>query len=772
MSQPTFIQKIWDRKVPQFLGTYLAVGFGVLQFVEFISRRFSLSSFWVDSYLLMWLLLLPAVGILLYYRGLPPRSSSKVGGWKRWAIYLNFLLVGGLLLLLPGSSATPENSSATETITTTDEAGNDMQRVIPAASAVKRIGIFELENASKNMDENWLGTAYSILLNNGLRQRPELMVFGVRSLNRYYDRYGVVPFTNINLATQWKIAKRANTDYFVRAKYTTNDGAYEILGDLYQTKNGKKVQTLQAVSDNPYSVVDEIKRQIFAYLPPPVVVDNEVTDLPVAALITDNLEALEAFAKGTRQFSQNPGDLPPAIAYFRQSVAADPQCATCLYELADKLYGVGKVDSSVAIITKAAKLAEMLPEREQFGFRSTYYSVTNNIDGYMNVMEKVRQLYPYEYYPYASLVDHYHRTYGVDSAIVLMETAALRSDREMALKKLYSLNLFAENYDRAEEIIKDLDQEFAEEEETQRLYASFYQQTGQLEKARSQLENLIAADPFDLELTTELAKLEISAGNYDRGETLANDILAQATTRTDTIYGWNYLIQAYSGRGEIRRALAELAAYEKLISKDSPINVILNQNINTKISYALKLREPEPLIESFFTEMGKYNAGNVEIYRCYLNLQYGLAFRELPDITQRMEACSSVMEVYGPSVMEISEIVRLLVEQDYTAATQIIDQRLENKSEPLGPEIYLPIYRKAGRTERALELMETARLSRPNYPELQLENARLLIEAGESAKAKNELAKVLETWKNADPDHLLHLEAKKLAAESGMDISL
>jgi hypothetical protein len=66
--------------------------------------------------------------------------------------------------------------------------------------------------------------------------------------------------------------------------------------------------------------------------------------------------------------------------------------------------------------------------------------------------------------------------------------------------------------------------------------------------------------------------------------------------------------------------------------------------------------------------------------------------------------------------------------------------------------------------------MKTARLSRPNYPELQLEHARLLLEKGETDKAKVELEGVLSTWEKADPDHLLNLEAEALATELGMEI--
>ena len=49
MEQPSLFKKLWDRKVPQLLGTYLAVGFGVLQFLEFISRRYDLGGGWVDA---------------------------------------------------------------------------------------------------------------------------------------------------------------------------------------------------------------------------------------------------------------------------------------------------------------------------------------------------------------------------------------------------------------------------------------------------------------------------------------------------------------------------------------------------------------------------------------------------------------------------------------------------------------------------------------------------------------------------------------------------
>ncbi len=60
----SFLQNLWDRKVPQYLGTYFAVGFGLLQFVEFQTRRYDLSAVLVDKYLLVWFALIPAAMLI------------------------------------------------------------------------------------------------------------------------------------------------------------------------------------------------------------------------------------------------------------------------------------------------------------------------------------------------------------------------------------------------------------------------------------------------------------------------------------------------------------------------------------------------------------------------------------------------------------------------------------------------------------------------------------------------------------------------------------
>lgn len=761
MSQPTFIQKLWERKVPQLLGTYLAVGFGVLQFVEFISQRFSLSDYWVDAYLLLWLMLLPAVALLAYYAGLPPATKGE--GWKRWLIYGNLVLAFLLLFLIPGGDAAP----ATQVVVTTDESGATKERIIPAASAVQRIGIFEMRNAEDDPDKDWWGTGYALLLQDDLRQRPEVIIKGVRSLNQRYKKYEVPLFGRVNLATQRKIAERANTDYFIRAEYRIKDDTHEIFGGLYRTRDGEKVRTLETTSYDPFTAIDDLKDQIEAFLPPPIIVDQEALKLPVSALITDSEEALESYTKGIIAFSLNPGDLPPSVAHFRKAVAKDPSCASCFYELADKLYGLGKADSSLILLTRATKLAEVLPEREQFGYRSTLLRVAGQTENHNRLLESVKALYPYEYWPYAFLESHYENSYGIDSAIVLMSQAAALSDRETALTRLYRLYLRAKQFDKAEETIKDLEKEYDSGKETRRRYAELYEKSGQIEKARETLKDMMATDPTNLELPAQLAILEINTGHFESGERILNDIFRRATSRSDSTNAWNYLIRVYAESGRIRKALEELEAYEVYISQDAPVNVILAQDFLTKVDYASRLDDPFPIISKSQEALKDYDSHYINMLDCYAIISLVTKEVEVVGGSEKLEDCQEAIISMGLGVTDLYELAKLILSKDYEAAADHIDQRLANGMEGFSVEASARIQRKAGRLDRALELLEGMLKLRPNAPELLLEKVRIFHDQGNIEGIKEPLRSVLDSWREADPDHTGYQEAKALAESLG-----
>ena len=763
MSDSSFSQKLWSRQVPQLLGTYLAVGFGMLQFVEFMTSRYDFSGAWVDRYLLLWLGLIPAVALLIYYRGFPPAGKGR--GWKRSLLGVNVLIVGFCAFFLPGGPPEAE----TEVVSIVDETGLATQRVIPASSSVQRIAIFDFTSSEDNAETKWWGTAYGLLLNDHLQQRPEILTTTNVALNKQYDRFGAKKFEPINLATQRRIAERAQTDFFVRIEYEISPDGHEANGKLYRTRDGKPVQTLQGAAETVYGVVDQLKAQIVDYLPTLDELNSTSTELPADALITDKPKALESYVNGVIAFAMNAGELDTPAAFYRDCFRIDPNCAACAISLADILYGQGKKDSSVLLLRQATRLAEVLPERRQYNYKATLLSVEGEYESLARLMEDYRKVYPYEYYPYSSLQGYYELNYGLDSAIHLMQTAALVSDREKALTAVYNLQLDAEDFVGAENTIKDLQQEFPDEEMSNRRYAKFYEKSGQVEKARELIKDMMAMDPMNIDLPNQLLQIEQSAGNFEEVKRLALKTMKKASSRTDSTTAWNYLIRSYAGAGQINRALSELDAYEDFLSDIVPRNIFVMRNYGTRSAYLLQTDDYAKVYD-YLDEMATYDPALTEVYYCYLPMQMIEVGIKEEDSLAKLVDCSDELAAISPVYAKLGEAYKAIGREDFTTGVDIIEELSDNKQDVLSPAISARFNRLAGRYDRALELINKALKTQQNDPIVLLEYAMIKHSMGDLTTAKKALTIPLKTWADADDNFRNKRKAIDLAEELGLAV--
>jgi TolB-like protein len=75
---PGLGQDLLKRRVPQILGIYLAVGWGVLEFVDWLIGRYDITSRLADVSLVAWVAMIPTVLLLAYFHG--ARGQQR---WKR-----------------------------------------------------------------------------------------------------------------------------------------------------------------------------------------------------------------------------------------------------------------------------------------------------------------------------------------------------------------------------------------------------------------------------------------------------------------------------------------------------------------------------------------------------------------------------------------------------------------------------------------------------------------------------------------------------------------
>lgn len=754
-------EKILRAKVPQLLGTYLAIGFGMLQFVEFINNRYAFNSVWVDRYLLIWLGMIPAVALLIYYRGLPKKAIATGSGWKTSLIFANLGLVGILAIILSNSPATVE----TETVAFVDEAGVSQERQIPAKSSIQKIGFFPVENAGGETNaENWWGLAYAWLLESTLSQRPEVITVNPMALVNYYDEFGAKPYDKTNLATQRKIAQENRTNYFVSLSHRTSENSYELSGGLYRTRDGKEVRKLSATSGTAFEAIDLLNQQIDDYLPALGDVARYTSDLPASALMTDSETALEAISKGMIAFQLNPGDLATAIGHLENSVKADPACAICAYMLGDKYYGLGQVDTARVLLSQAVRLSEVLPEREQFLYKFTLLQLNQQHEATSKIMESYRKLYPYDYLSYQALEHFYVSSYGVDSAIHLMEIAAEISDRPSALDRLYALHRSQEDYAAAEKIMETQQQEFPDEDVYRFRRADLYQKTGRTDEARELLREMTILDPLNLEPLLELAKLEKRQSNYPEAEKLLKDVLRKSTTVSDSTGAYGDLIGALSGQGRIEEALDVLADFERFQSKTLPMNRIKFSNYYTRVNLAMRTNDRVG-IRSAHEDLRQYDSNMAEVYRClvpYTAIIY--LYDGIDNGAEKLEECSTTLASLGVMFASYSEYGRLFYDGNFGEAADFAAAKQTESIDLSPPVVDAFINRLAERFDAAREILDRELAKEPKNPRLLLEKARLDLATDQPDAARTALENVLETYRNADSDFVPAQRARELLA--------
>jgi tetratricopeptide (TPR) repeat protein len=757
-STPLFT-RLWDRKVPQLLGTYLAVGFGLLQFLEFVVNRYELAGSLVDKYLVIWLVALPAIGILIYHRGLPP--AKKASQQVLVAGNLGLALALGIFLF-NGSSGGPESVEVNIASTAKDLQGNVRQ--VPEASAIKKLAIFPFENKTGKEEQDFWELGLPNLLMRDLEQRPEYYVYDGLSMQGVYGLFELDYFARINQGNQRRIAQRIRSEYFISGAYEEKEGLFSVSGSIFRTRDGKKLYDLSAEAASPYATVDILKESIIEQLPDPLAVDEFTTDLPASSLLTDVPEALDAYLDGSKKFIEDPGNLPPSRAAFVRALTIDPSCADCHFQAGDKTYGMGQRDSALVYVRKAIKLADVLPDRDQFYYKTVLYNLEGKYDAIVDLMEVQRKLYPYEYRPYATLSSFYEREYGVDSAIVLMQEAAAISDREASLNKLYSLYLDKDDFEAAKATLDELSNDFPTSEGNKAKYIYLYQQWNKPDEARTLLKELMTVDPFNYRLHFQLVSLEEGAGNYDGAEEIIRSILAETGVTRDSVNAMDWLINLAVTRGHLKEGQRLTEDRIEIASSVSPVNVQLQELYSSRASMLI-MQDNLSDLEELIAELKSYDEERGRMYECFTAIFRSVHNSTSPPTMEELIQCRPTFAALGGTMQLMAELYEMVANDEFPTAAQLVAEQMDEGLDIAGGELaQARILRWGGRLDRAEELVRQNLALRVRDPYLHFELAQILAEK-DPAAARESLDVALEVWDTADEEFLPKKRALELLEE-------
>lgn len=758
-SEKSWLQNLWDKKVPQYLGTYFAVGFGLLQFVEFLTKRYDLGDNLVDQYLLLWFTLVPAIITIIYFSDqLNPKTSKGIVRWPKFLIIGNFILS----FFLVGYFNFKSQKENVEIVNLLNEDGKTVEAVVPNLKKIKTIASFQFINTAKDEDLDWWGSAFSNLLEYNLDQRPEFYTTSQYGLHWYYDKLSLPPFKVPNIGMQREIAKQSRKDYFTRISFTLINDVYSFKGNLYNVKDGNIVLEIDVVNSDPFLAIDEITEQIFNNIPNRFEFNNQV-QLPSSSLITDNIEALKYFTLSRLSFFNNPTGLDEVVNLVTKSIELDPSCAICYIYLGDPLYGQGKGDESILNIKKAIKFGASLPERMQFYSKEMLYGITNDMDAYFKLQELRRKMFPYEFSPYERLLPLYQSTYGVDSAKVLIHEAIDYGNIEKGLLSLYELQLDNEEYIEAKNTLDKLSAEFPTRDEDKMKYADIFEKQGNLEKAKLILEEEETLDPLNSTIQMRLAYIDFKNSEIKNANNRLERSLAQSTTLTDSLsYIWlkaNFLRLS----GQINKSLELVGSYEKFGVKKIPLNVMIRETFDIKsdLYYSIKeVDKPNQLL----SDLKKYSPEAESIFKCICIMNVIEKGYLDNSFTNEFKNCREEFKAYSEGYAEIFDVINFYQLGDYEKSIEILERDNGRIKKFFSEKTYFlsQIYKDSGDRIEALNILEKSINQKSENP-IHYYLMASLLENENKQRARKYLNIAMHFWENADDEYIPLQKAKALS---------
>ncbi|GAA0724623.1 hypothetical protein GCM10009430_29200 [Aquimarina litoralis] len=759
-TKKSWTKKLWDRKVPQYLGTYFALGFGLLQFLEFITKRYELSEFWVDKYLLVWLALIPAIILIAYFSShLTPSLRSKSLKWPK------FLIIGniGIAVLLGALLFNGEAIAQSEVIELTDEKGQKITAVIPKLNTVKTVACFQFENSTGDTTLDWWSVAFANLLEFNLDQRPEFYSYSPYSLYSFYDGAGLNSFEIPNVGIQRKIAQKSRNDYFIRVSYDKEGDTFVLKGNLYETKTGNSILSINAKNEDPYATIDAVKEQIFENIPNPLTIEGNEVNLPASALLTSNQEALKQHTLSRIAFYQNPSGLQKVVQLAKKAIELDPTCSYCQYYVGDPLYGLGKREEALIYIKNAIKYGASLPKRMQFAAKGVLYSITDNTDAYLKLQEVHRKMYPYDFGPYNQLLPLYKSKYGIDKAKELVQEAIDNGNLEKGLLTMYNLQLENEEFEDAKVTLDRLSTEFPEREQDKVKYTTIYERQGELDKARELLLEQETLDPLSTDIQRRLAYLDYRDLQQEKAFDRLNQGIDQATTLTDSLQFMSLRMHFLRMSGQIQKAFNEIETIEKLSLKRAPINQVIISTFTAKVDMYQSIGQSAKAHE-LLEEIRKYSPEKVNYYECMA--ASGAIIKDYDPYLEfeKISLCNKQYQFFGKGYDMYFKLIIAYHAKDYETCTKILqedDGRVINLF--FEKTFLVNVYIKTNQLDKAKALLQKM-IDQKDDDAIYYYQMALVLEKEDPNAAKKYLDTALQYWSKADENYIPFRKAKSLEA--------
>lgn len=759
------------RRVPQFVGLYLAGSWALVEFLDWAVEQFVLSPHITSFVFLLLLLLLPSVVTLAWRHGAPGRD-----GWGRVeaiGIPLNLVLAAGVLFAgFYGKNL----GAATTTITVEDEAGQEVERQVAKEAFRRKLAVFYFENESGDRALDWMSFASTLALDLDLAQ--QLFVVSASPLDsgdsgsilQDLEEAGFEGGLGAPLALKREIAERRRLDHFVVGSFDTEGDEIVLSTRLYETRRGRPVAERTFRGDDLMALMDTASEQLRRDLGVPELRLSESPDLPVAELLTTSETALAEAAQGFHVMAR--GRYGDALPYLKRAVGEDPTFALAQAQLSIVQLLSNRRAEAEAAMAAAAQHLYRLPERIQFSVRAIdFWLLRQDPERAFQTTRYWAELYPDDVQAHAMLAQMYSYRNERGPAIVELELAReLDPTRWDLVEQLGNLHSDGGDFDLALEQYARYAEVQSGDYRPHAAMASTHRWQGEHAKARASYDRAQVMEPDESSIYVARARHEMDVGDFEQAATFRDRALSTSKSHEDryAVFSFDETLHYRQGRFEDLERDYEARRSEAEAFMD-PLNLAISLAASELIVFAPEAGRQEDALRKL-DAIGESVQPPFDGFMANAYLRIFLSLGNVEGARREIERIEGLIEALGMQAMRPTVATGLgriaEIEGDCGGAIASYEEALGIAPNLNRARLGLARCRlKEGDPEAAQAEIERVLRAVPAHPAALNQLALVHEQTGRVDDAVATLRKLLEIWKDADPGYIPARDARARLAE-------
>lgn len=760
----SLLKRLVERRVPQYLALYAGVGWGFLQFMVFLQDTYMLSTEWTKLALLALVLLIPSVILFSFFHGRPGRDR-----WMRLeliAIPINVLVALIVLFIEFGGK---DLGAQVETVTLTDETGQQIERTIPKSEYRKRIAVFYFDGMDGDTSR-WLQYGVPTAVLSDLAQDMFVdMRFGAFFRERL-RKAGLKSELNVPLALKREIARDQHLGYVLSGAVKQAGGQYTAKVALHESVSSKQLGEWTFTEATPQALADRISLEVRKGMGIPGKHIEQSADLPVAETLTPSVEAFQHFGDA-QHFMEVGDDYAAATSALERAVAGDPTFANAHYGLYAMYLLTNQAGKAMGSLQATMDHLYRMPERLQNIIKLEHYFMTQQQDKAFAVAQLNTELYPDDIRSLQLLAQLQVMRDEKDGAIgSLRRMLELDPQQAEMLQQIGDLYFAKGRYDTALTYFSQYAERFPQKREAFMKLGDVQVRAGRPGEAKRDYEKALLLEPNAVPVMLRLASLDRNQGNLGAAQKGYDQALAAARTPEERAQVHAAMRSFAEMRGRHREALMHHQQAQAEVAKVAAPLMVAVDEMRALGLYVRAGRADEA--EQRYAKLRKELVAPMDMYLPIGEMQVAVARGQHERAATAIAAADRMIQAMGLRIMAY-EPLRARGDMhkqkgEWQQALQAYERVLA--LEPTQIEANAEIaecLRNLGQLDRAAAAVEKLLAVQPGNPRANLEAGLIAVGRGRAGEARTYLQRAVDTWAEADPDHRYAPVARQALAQLG-----